>query len=309
MEIIEIKKKYEQYLAFDEPIPYWSNSISLQDRNNINCLMFYPIGVKDYFSFQKTAWCLVTDHLSSVDMNLPIKDAQKIFSMSTYEYLYYYSFDIQDDKKVPYIPAFDLLLSLVMKAEKLSRLTNDEMIDIYIKPKDINGKPAFMLSGILYDRDDYENIRKILAYQNGIELPDTTMSKKLRDLLDEERKLKQKLTGNNGTSPSFEEQMICLNVATGISFDDIKKMSLRKFNNTLNYAEKRLHYQIYQQASLSGMVAFKDGIKYWMLSLEDDKKEKYKDLLMDMGSFEDKIDGGESHPNSSMNKSRKRNQN
>ncbi len=289
MDIPEIKKIYEEYLAFDEPIPYWSNSISISDRNDNNCLLFYPVTVKDYFIFQRTAWCLMTDHLSSIDVDLPVQDAQKILSMSVYEYLYYYSFLVQKDKRISYIVYFDLLLSLVMKAEKLSRLADDEFKDIYVKPTDSSGKPAFSILGITYNQDDFDNIRNILSYQNGIELPDTTMSKKLRDLLDEQRKLKQKISGNGGKIASFEEQMICLNVATGISLNDIKNMTLRKFNNTLNYAEKRLHYQIYQQAALSGMVTFKEGIKYWMLSLEDDKKEKYKDLLLDMGTMEEKV--------------------
>lgn len=289
MSIDEIKKKYEKYITFDDPIPYWSNSILEKDRNDDNCLLFYPVMIKDYFTFQRTAWCLMTDHLSSVDITLPIKDAQKILSMSAYEYMFYYSFFVPVDKQIPYIQIFDLLLSLVMRAEKLSRLGDDEFMDIYIKPKDSLNKPAFRLNGILYDENDYDNIRNILSYQNGIELPDTTMSKKLRDLLDEKLKLKQKLSGNSGTSPTFEEQLIGLSVATGISFDEIKKLSLRKFNSTLNYAEKRLHYQIYQQAALSGMVKFEEGIKYWLLSLDDDKKDKYKGLLSPMGSFDQKV--------------------
>ncbi len=291
MNIDEVKKKYEKFITFDDPIPYWSHNIKDFERNKDNCLLFYPVSVQDYFLFQKTAWVLMTDHLSGFDKTLPIKDVQKILSMSIYEYLCFYSFGIESSKQIPYIQYFSLLLSLVLKGDKLGRLPEKEFIDIYIKPRDTFNKPAFMLNSVIYDKEDFENIRNILTYQNGIELPDITMSKKLRDLLDEQRRLKQELSGNSGKTASFEEQIICLTVSTNLSIDDIKKMSLRKFNSTINYAEKRLHYQLYQGAALSGMVTFKENIKYWMLSLEDDKKEKYKDLLMDMGSFEDKISG------------------
>ncbi len=279
--IKDLKNKYERYVTFDEPIPYWSHSILEKDRCDENQLLFYPVMIKDMFDFYRYSDCLMTDHQS-------IPDA-KILSMTCYEYLYYET--IKEKSQNPYIHMFSLLLSVCLRSDKFKKIllknNLNEFISMFDK-KDDMGKPAFMINQVLYDSLDFDNLKDLIAFQNDLDLPDVNKSREFREAIEKARKQRMRILGSGEKMGDLEEQLICLSLGYGLSYDDVGKVSLRKFNKMISYMNKKIHYEIYLQSALSGFVTFKEKIEHWMTT---ENKDKYSDVLMTTDQLNSIVDG------------------
>lgn len=265
---------YDVYTTFDDPIPYWQHNIKFEDRNDNNKLLFYPVMIRDIFKFYSYSGCLVTDHQSIPD--------PKILSMTCYQYLYYCT--LNTPETTPYIYMFDLLLSLVLKDEKLESNNWSSRYECV----DGLGKPAFMIGEILYDSEDFDNIKELIANQNDLELPDVKKSKEFRDAVELAKKRRAKILGSGSKMGSLEEQLICLSLGYGLSYNEVENISLRKFNKMIRYMDKKMHYEIYMQASMSGFVTFKEKIEHWM-SAEDN--DRYKEVITDTDQLSNTLSG------------------
>jgi len=250
------------YINYDLPVPYRNISI-------------YPATVKDYLLFSYFSASL------SVEKNI-IPDV-KIISMSDLEFLFYSIIDGKDTIP-PYLLWFDRILGICLKDDK-----SFEMIEESVKRymHDENGKPFFMIGTEKYTNTDFEKIKAIICNQNLVELPDTTVSKEVRDSLEEARKYKEKLSGE--VPGSFEDYIVSLTVATGWTLEYVYSMSVRKFIKSIRRLDSLIHYKIYLSASMSGMVTFKDNsfIKHWLLGSADD--DKYKDVSVDLDTVQRKV--------------------
>jgi hypothetical protein len=245
------------FIIYDLPIPY----------GNIE---LYPITVKDYVLFNAYASCL------SLDKN-SIPDA-KIIAMTYLEYIYYSA------KDKPYLLWFDRVLSLSIKNDD-----SFEKIEESIKRYDYDekGKPFFIIRGEKYTSKDFDEIRKIICQQNLIELPDTSISKEVRDSLEKAREYKNKISGSKPAS--FEDDIVALSIITGWSLEYVYSMSIRKFIKSIKRMDNLIHYKIYLTATMSGMVEFKDKsfIKHWLSDLENE--DKYADVSISMDALQSKI--------------------
>ena len=248
------------YLTFDLPVPYKK-------------LLLYPILVKDYVSLSYYSLCLKTDKNS-------IPDA-KFITMSELEYLYYVS---QTESTVPYVLLIDRLLSLVLRDDdSFSDVTKSILRYKYTK----NNKPVFLIGEEEYTAKDFIEIKKIIAEQNDIELPDTNISKEVRDSLEKARDYRRRARGEKPAS--LEDYIVSMSVATGWSMEYIYSMPIRKFQKAMSRLDNYIHYKIYLAASMSGMVEFKDKsfIKHWLSNL--DAKDKYADVSVDLDALQGKI--------------------
>lgn len=248
------------YLTFDLPVPYKK-------------LLLYPILVKDYVSLSYYSLCLKTDKNS-------IPDA-KFITMSELEYLYYVS---QTESTVPYVLLIDRLLSLVLRDDdSFSDVTKSILRYKYTK----NNKPVFIIGEEEYTAKDFIEIKKIIAEQNDIELPDTNISKEVRDSLEKARDYRRRARGEKPAS--LEDYIVSMSVATGWSMEYIYSMPIRKFQKAMSRLDNYIHYKIYLAASMSWMVEFKDKsfIKHWLSNL--DAKDKYADVSVDLDALQGKI--------------------
>jgi len=250
-----------RYVTYDLPVPY---------RN----IIIYPAIVKDYFHFAIYSQCLTTEKNFIPDI--------KLISMTELEYLYYGT--IQSPDKTPYLFQLDRLLSICLKEDK-SFEKIEKSVERY--KQDEKGKPFFIIDNEEYRANDYDEIKKIICEQNFIELPDPTISKEVRDSLEEARRYKQKIAGN--IPGSFEDYIISLSTVTGWTQEYIHSMSIRKFIKSIRRMDNLIHYKIYLAASMSGMVEFKDKsfIKHWLTNI--DETDKYRDVSMDLDAMKDKI--------------------
>ncbi len=248
------------YNIFDSPVPY---------RN----IKIYPVTVKDYMFFNVYSNSLYLDKNSIPD--------PKIISMTELGYLYYIT---EIDPEHPYLIWFDRLLALCIKEDE-SFMDIQESIKRY--KYDEKGKPYFVIGEEKYFEKDFEEIRDIIATQNLIEKPDYTISKEVRDSLNEAREYKNRLSGMK--SGSIEDYIISISVVTGWTFDYIQSMTIRKFTKSIRRLDNFIHYKIYLAASMSGMVKFDDKsfIKHWLSDIESD--DKYSDVSMDLNTVQNKV--------------------
>ena len=73
--------------------------------------------------------------------------------------------------------------------------------------------------------------------------------------------------------------MACIVASTGYTFEDLKKMTVRKFVLLLRVVDSKLNYQITKTASMSGLVTFKGEIEHWIYTKSDVRKNRFKDIM------------------------------
>jgi hypothetical protein len=246
-------------LTYDLPIEYKGIKI-------------YPVTVKDYLLFNVYAQCLSLDKNSIPDI--------KIISMSELEYIYYSTQNNAEEQ--PYLLWFDRLLSLCLKDEKSFEKLEESIQRYYMGERD---KPFFKIGNEVFDSYDYTKIKEIIAEQNMVELPDFSISKEVRDSLEEARRYKAR----ESKPVSFEDYLVSLSIATGWKLEDIYTMTIRKFTKSIRRMDNLIHYKIYLAASMSGMVEFKDKsfIKHWLSNLEENNN--FGDVTMDLDSVQGKM--------------------
>lgn len=246
--------EYDYYLFYDKPIPYKD-------------LLIYPATMDRYLDFHFYITCLLLDKNSIPN---PV-----VISMTYLQFLYY----MASTTELPYLYMFKELLKMVL------HIDNDS--DLWFGT-DPNGKAIFKIKGVIYDSEDLDKITDIVFLQNSIEHIDDTIQKEVRDAMEKAKVYKMKQ--NEYKMCSLEDQMICVLISTALKFDDINKLTIRKFSKILERVDYKLHYEIYLSAEMSGMVKFKDEnkIKHWMADLT--KSDKYEDVKVDADEMHHKID-------------------
>lgn len=248
----------EIYTFYDKPVPYKG-------------LLIYPALMSEYIDFHWAVSSLLLDKNSTPDIN--------VISMSYLSYLYYL---LKNDDKAPYLLMLKYLLLMVLHIDE----KDEDRIKFYELE---DGKAYFSIDNKQYDSEDLINIKKIIFEQNCISDIDESIQKEVRDAMEkaEEYKMKQ----NAYKMCSLEEQMICVSISSPYKLEDIYKLTIRKFSKMLQRIDHKLHYQIYLNAEMSGMVEFKnkDAIVHWMNDLSN--KDKYQDVKVDMEDMNSKIDG------------------
>lgn len=246
--------EYDYYLFYDKPIPYKE-------------LLIYPATMDRYLDFHFYITCLLLDKNSIPN--------PEVIKMTYLQFMYY----MASTTELPYLYMFKELLKMVL------HIDNDS--DLWFGT-DPNGKAIFKIKGIIYDSDDLNKITDIIFLQNSIEHIDDTIQKEVRDAMEKARVYKMKQ--NEYKMCSLEDQMVCVLISTSLKFEDINKLTIRKFSKILERVDYKLHYEIYLSAEMSGMVKFKDEnkLKHWMADLT--KSDKYEDVKVDADEMHHKID-------------------
>lgn len=248
------KAIYANNFIFDEPCDYKG-------------VKLYPIKLKDYVFFNFTVDCLLIDKNS-------VPDA-KVISMSYLDYLVVSTND--QNKNV------EKLLSLIYLCTKI------DMEKIRMGYNSSN-HVELEIDGISINSNEFDDISKIICEQNMVDVPDYTIQKEIRDKIDEGRRIRSRM--NNSKFASLEDQIVSLSISTGIPLEQIYDMTYRKFMKSITRMDLLIHYKIYLQSSMSGMVTFKDTsfIKHWLNELDTNNNSDMveMDAMQKKISFEDK---------------------
>jgi hypothetical protein len=259
-----MKDEYVLNIYYDKPIEYRG-------------LKFHPVKVENYFLFSLYSTCLTIDKNSKAE-NIRILYLDYLFKLLE-----------EDFQKNPYLIYFDKMLELCLPENKDSFENGElEKTGLYKYKYDEKGRAFFVINGENFYNNDFMEIRSIIAEQNMIELIDERISKEVRDSLEKAKRYKDKHSSGGGKQASIEDIIVSLSVGTGWSFEYIYNLSIRKFLKSIERLDNLIHYKIYLQASMSGMVEFKDKsfIKHWLSNLE---KDKYGDVSVDVETVKENI--------------------
>lgn len=226
-------KQYDYELAFDKPIQYKELSI-------------YPITIKDYYNFFGTIGILTLEKNKIPD--------PKILSMSYLEFIYHLM--TEDEKQEIYRSMFFYLMSNSLKVDisKINVGYNSE-------------KMVFVVNDTYYDKNDFEQIRKLICHMN---MPDYSEEYIDPDLENDIKKL-EKIQSKNNKEFLLESQIECLILATGLPISQLENISIRKLIRLLRLYDAKMHYEIYKSGEMSGMVTFKKEIEHWFYTSSPDR--------------------------------------
>lgn len=130
----------------------------------------------------------------------------------------------------------------------------------------------------------FDDLRRIIIIQNDIDF-------NIDEFLNhdtEQRLLKaENDLGKNRDKANIEDYIDSLIIAMNTTEERIKNMTIRKFWRYIKRFQLHESYTIAKTGECSGMVSFKEPIKHWMISLEEE--DKYRHLKADENELKGKI--------------------
>jgi len=252
------KETLYPYLIFSQPYKY-NDKITL-----------HPVKMRKILEFQLLSQAL------TVRKNSRFPD-KKIIKMTYLDFLIYASMnpDLGKQYNVPdlhYYYSYTLaLLNLVCPGHEIT--FNKFTGEIYVNKCKLTP-------------DMFDDLRRIIILQNDIVFDiDEFINKDTEDAL----KKAQAHNNRNQDESGIEDYVDSLSIALQIPETEIMEMPIRKFWRYIKRYNLHESYTICKTGEASGMVTFKEPIKHWMISIEED--DLYKSLKTDEKSLKDKISG------------------
>ena len=241
----------KMFFYFDEPVPY---QLSAKTK-----ILIYPILVKDSEIFLACKDILEIDKNSIADVN--------IIQMS---YLQFLAENVlqQEENVYKFLKILSLCLNInhpvFLKDLKFKILLKDTGSDVIITPQ------------------QFDDIKRIILYQNLINYDDEYINPELNKKLQEEIYLKNK----NIEMPTLERQMAIISAHSGILKKDQLNMSFRSFTCLFN--------EIYEESEYSTNYPFsmlfggKNKPEQWIYKV---KKNKFADRVISVTEFNKQAGG------------------
>lgn len=245
------------YLIYSQPIPY-NESITLS-----------PVRMKDILDFNL--------YSQSITVRKNSRFGEKnIIKMTYLDFLIYAAThqDFCDRYEMPELSNYyHYLLSL------LSMVCPDHEIK-YNKESGAIFINNFEISPTVLD-----DLRRIIIIQNDIDFDiDEFMNYETEKELEKAKKESEK----NKDTATIEDYIDSLCIALTLPEENVLNMSIRKFWRLIKRSTLRENYIMLKTGECSGMVTFKEPIKHWIVSI-DDECDKYDSLKTDESILKNKI--------------------
>ncbi len=242
------------YLIYNKPFQYSEN------------ITLYPVTMNDILLFQ-TFTPSITVRKNS------IFHSKKIIKMSYLEFLYY-SFrndELENEYRIDGLSQYFLLAV--------------QLLQICCKEQDVKiSNNGITINDQIVTPQIFDDLRRIIIIQNDIDFD-------IDEFLNydtEQRLLKaQKDLSKSDNKTNIEDYVDSLIIAMNTTEKHVMNMTIRKFWRYIKRYQLHERYTITKTGECSGMVSFKEPIKHWMISLDED--DKYKDLKTDENSLRGKI--------------------
>lgn len=248
-----INECYESYFTFDEPIAF-------KDR-----LLLYPVLMKDYFTF------LLALPILKIDKNSIANE--DIIRMS---YLEFVIRIINDNKKEDEkTSAYELMLAAIL--ELCFHYNGKMMYGI-----DSRGKSYLKIGTTYLNSKDFDKMKDLILAQNFPGYKDNYINPELEKELAEADRIR-----NGDIKPcSIEKHIMAVVISSSMTLKEVYELSVRKFKIALEMIDKKMHYVMMRNASMSGMVKFKEDIKHYLV---EDTKNDIENKIMDYDTLENKV--------------------
>ena len=253
MSLVSINIDYlkRTYFYFDEAVNY--------QLDNKHFLRIYPVSVKD------SEYFLSSCDILKIDKN-SIPDA-KIIQMSYLQFLYEKELKNEVGKQ----KLFNILF-LCLKLQSPFVILNEM------------GKPLIMDrdSGIIINAKQFDDIKKIILYQNIIDYDDEYVNPDFQKNINESKMLKNK----NIEIPNLERKMAIITAHTGISKKEQIEMTYRSHSLLFQEVYEESEYTtLYPLAAFNGKT---DKVDKWIYK---QKKNKFEDQVISVSDFNKQAGG------------------
>ena len=257
--IVKITKKaLLPLLIYNSPIKYDDH------------ITIHPITMKDVITFQ------FLEPSITLRKNSIFRE-KKIIKMTYLDFLLYAlgNTELEEQYEIPELSKYYYyiiqLLQLCCKDDKVT-------IDQYTGKISINEE---VITPQIFD-----DLRRIIIIQNDIDFDiDEFMN---RDT--EQRLLKaQEDLNKNDDKANIEDYIDSLVIAMHVTEEYVMNMTIRKFWRYIKRYNLHETYTIAKTGECSGFVKFKEPIKHWMISFENE--DKYSNLKADENELKGKIYG------------------
>ena len=250
-----------KYISFNKPVPYKS-------------FLIYPIRLCDTYDVQ--------DILNLLQVDKNILGNIELISMSNLRFILMTAY-VEDIYRIQ----LDCLL------RKALDISNNKEIQIYVDDNSeeilIGEKLTEIHGHIILDEktvqkinaDDFNEIKRIILYQNIIDYTDKYIDPDVKKATEEYYRLKSK----DAIHVSLEHKMICVQLKTGMSLEEIGNLTMRNFHLLFNVIVDESDYMALKFAELNG-VKFKSSIENWAYRAT---KDKYAEAFCDADAFTDKV--------------------
>lgn len=254
---VEIKKEtLFPLLIYNKPVKYTEN------------IILYPVTMNDIVTFQALSQSI------TVRKNSTFHEKQ-IIKMTYLDFLLYCLGNEELEKQYKIIGLSQYFFYAIQLLQLCCR-------DAEIKLNQQTGQ--IIINGEVITPQIFDDLRRIIIIQNDIDFD-------IDEFLNydtEQRLLKaQKDLDKDKDKANIEDYIDSLVIAMHTTEDRIMEMTIRKFWRYVKRYNLHENYTIMRTGECSGMVSFKEPIKHWMVSLEED--DKYKHLKADENELRSKI--------------------
>ena len=227
-------------------------------------LQFYPITMTDYEEFLECRGVL------ALRMTSLAKQSFEYISMPFLSALWAVDYDTARATGKP-VGMTWRIVHLLRLSLRLGRDEQNKLIGVYC---DRSNPRTFSYIEVTQDGktvqidpvDFTTTIRPLIAEQNGIELPDESFNP---ELVEEEENIAQE----KAAKLHFDIDTLIASVAhaSGLREQDIDEWTVTEFERRRHAIDRALHYKIYAQAEMSGMVKFPKGNPYQSWCFDSEK--------------------------------------
>lgn len=235
MDSSEIESKYSREFLWGLPVQYKGINI-------------YPVRCEHLHEFYYAIYCLLYN---------PLRYNSEI---STLPRLYFLTDIINHFSEQDYLSENTLLFQMFIQLRKILELVLlEQTFNFEQKNKKWFLRIVSKSQAIDINAKEFENIRRIILAQNGVEYDDTFIHDDILNWIAKQEK------SEKVPPATIEDHIEAFIMETGqINEDDIKKMPIRRFNRISGKIIARENYTIQTTASMSGFVTFKGKIEHWL---------------------------------------------
>lgn len=234
------------YFCFDEPVPYY-----LQNKEKIS---IYPVKLKDSFTF------LYSYNILDIDKNsMPNVE---IIQMSYLQFLVEYVCSENENRL-----KFGNLLKLCLHLDNPYIQKNEFGKFIIIDKNNDN---------IIINSNDFDNIKRIILYQNLLHYDDEYINPELKKVMDEMDELKNK----QYEMPNLERKISIITALTGINKEEQKNMTLRTHTSLFEEIKSEIDFLTIRPIAI--LTGNGDKIEHWIYRK---KKNKFDSYIEDVDNY------------------------
>lgn len=248
----------ELYFAYDEPVPYL-----LKSGVTLN---IYPVSLRDSLIFLTSCDLLNIDKNSSSDVS--------VIQMTYLRYLSERVLQNADEQEIK--ASKQKLVNICMLCFKM---------ELPYMGKNERGKVVLCDAknpDIIITEKEFEDIRRIVMYQNILDYDDEYINPDLKKAIDETNALK----AAKYAPISTDRKMGIVMAHCGYTKQQLKEMTYRSFNILFNEVVGEVEFETTRAISLYAGQA--DKIEHWIFKK---RKDKYDDYIMSLEDYNKSMGG------------------